>query len=252
MKKGYVLIFVLMVLIITMPAYAVPIGYYPGLQELIDRADAIVILRIDRHLTDFRSPTFYSTHECYIYQTIKGNIPKNTRINLQLMNTEASFVTPYAHGSTHLIFLMKKATEDEPTEYRTLTFKGAQILLSPLGKEKAPEGKTIEQRIKKLIRDSIAYQAKEHEKKQMFLKAMLTPQKATELSSKPDMQVEGGVKGGGLTVFESYFPDDAEAGKKLDQWWENRGRNPLDDEEFFELFRKGFGTKTRMTRGQLI
>jgi len=58
------------------------------------------------------------------------------------MNTEGSFATPYAHGSTHLMFLMKKAAEDEPTDYRTLTFKGAQILLSPLGHEKAPEGKT--------------------------------------------------------------------------------------------------------------
>ncbi|MCP4612434.1 MAG: HEAT repeat domain-containing protein [Planctomycetes bacterium] len=252
MKKGYVLIVVLMVLIITIPAYAVPIGYYPGMQELIDRADAIVILRIDRHLTDFRSPTFYSTHKCYIYQTIKGNIPKNTRINLQLMNTEAGFVTPYAHGSTHLMFLMKKATEDEPTEYRTLTFKGAQILLPPLGQEKVPEGKTIEQKIKKLIRDSIAYQAKEHEKKQKFLKAILSLQKATELSGKSDMQVEGGVKGSGLTVFESYFPDDAEEGKKLDQWWANRGRNPLDDEEFFELFRKGLRRSTVKYKGNFL
>ena len=180
MKKGHVLIVVLMRLIIAMPAYAVPIGYYPGLQELIDRADAIVILRIDRHLTDFRSPTFYSTHECYIYQTLKGNIPKNTRINLQLMNTEASFVTPYAHGSTHLMFLMKKATEDEPTEYRTLTFKGAQILLSPLGHEKAPEGKTIEQKIKKLIKDSIAYRAKEYQKNLKFLETMLGKQGMAE------------------------------------------------------------------------
>jgi len=178
-------------LIIAMSAYAVPIGYYPGLQELIDRADAIVVLRIDRHLTDFGSPTFYSTHECYIYQTIKGNIPEKTRINLQLMNTEASFATPYAHGSTHLMFLMKKATEDEPTEYRTLTFKGAQILLSPLGHEKAPEGKTIEQKIQKLIRDSIAYQTKEHEKKQMFLKAMLARQEAAEPNSEPNVQVDG-------------------------------------------------------------
>ena len=253
MKKGHVLlIVVLMGLIIAMSAYTVPIGYYPGLQELIDRADAIVILRIDRHLTSFGSPTFYSTHVCYIYQTLKGDIAKNTRINLQLMNTESSFVTPYAHGSTHLMFLMKKATEDEPTEYRSLTFKGAQILLPPLGQEKAPEGKTIEEKVKKLIRDSIAYQAKEHEKKQMFLKAMLAEPKASKPNSKPDMRVEGGVKGGGLMVFESYFPDDAEAGKKLDQWWENRGRNPLDDEEFFELFRKGLRRSTVKYKGNFL
>jgi len=246
MKKGYVLIVVLMGLIIAMPAYAVPIGYYPGLQELIDRADAIVILRIDRHLTDFRSPTFYSTHECYIYQTIKGNIPKNTRINLQLMNTEASFVTPYAHGSTHLIFLMKKATEDEPTEYRTLTFKGAQILLSPLGQEKAPEGKTIEQKIKKLIRDSIAYQAKEHEKKQMFLKAMLAQQKAAELSSKPGVLVEEGKTKSQsessefrAVDFEGYFEDSASGGQALEQLWNDRNKDLRDADEILNTVRRG-------------
>ena len=146
MKHGYILMVAILGLIIVMPAYAAPIGYCPGLQELIDRADAIVILRIDRHLSGFGSPDFYSTHECYIYQTIKGDIAKNTRINLQLMNTEASFASPYANGSTHLMFLMKKATEDEPTEYRTLTFKGAQIALSPLGNEKVPQDNTIEQK----------------------------------------------------------------------------------------------------------
>lgn len=50
-------------------ARAVPIGHYPGLKKLIDTADAIVGLRIDRHLSDFDSATFYSTHECFIYQT---------------------------------------------------------------------------------------------------------------------------------------------------------------------------------------
>ena len=96
------------------------------------------------------------------------------------MNTEASFATPYAHGSTHLMFLMKKATEDEPTEYRTITFKGAQTLLSPLGHEKAPEGKTIEDKVKKIIKDAIVYQAKEHEKRQKHLKSMLGEQGTAE------------------------------------------------------------------------
>ena len=154
-------------------AWAVPIGHCPGLKKLIKSADAIVILRIDRHLSGFSSPTFYSTHECYIYQSIKGDIPENTRIKLQLMNTEASFATPYAHGSTHLMFLMKKATEDEPTEYRTITFKGAQTLLSPLGHEKEPEGKTVEEKVKRIIKDAIAYQAEEYEKRQKHLKSLI-------------------------------------------------------------------------------
>lgn len=187
MKKVYIPIVVLMGLIIAMPAYAVPAGNYPGLQELIDTADAIVILRIDRNLSDFGgSPIFYSTHECYIYQTIKGNIAKNTRITLQLYDTVTALVTPYAQFSTHLMFLMKKARQDEPTEYRTLTFKGAQILLPPLGHEKAPEGKTIEQKIKKLIKDAIAYREKESQKNLKFLATMLGNQGMAETKEKKD------------------------------------------------------------------
>lgn len=173
MKKKCIAVLTSLVLLVPLISNAVLIGHYPGLKKLIDSADAIVILRIDRHLSGFGSPTFYSTHECFIYQTIKGDIPKNTRIRLQLMNTEGSFATPYAHGSTHLMFLMKKTAENEPTDYRTLTSKGAQILLSPLGHEKAPEGKTIEQKVKKLIKNAIAYQAKEHEKRQKFLETVL-------------------------------------------------------------------------------
>ena len=174
------LVAVALLLSITAPliARAVPIGYCPGLDKLIDAADAIVVLRIDRHLSDFNSPTFYSTHKCYVYQTIKGDIPENALITLQLMNTEGSFATPYAHGSTHLMFLMKRATEDEPTEYRTLTFKGAQTLLSPLGHEKEPEGKTIKDKVRRLIKDAIAYQAQEHEKRQEFLKSLLLEKEA--------------------------------------------------------------------------
>lgn len=173
MKRKFIVVNILLVLFISLVAWAVPIGHYPGLKKLIESADAIVILRIDRYLSGFGSATFYSTHECYIYQTIKGDIQANTRMNLRLMNTEASFATPYAHGSTHLMFLMKRATKDEPTEYRTITFKGAQILLSPLGHEKAPKGKTIYQKVRNVITDAIAYQAKEHEKKQKFLETVL-------------------------------------------------------------------------------
>jgi len=176
MNKRYIVAIILLMSLISVTAWAVPIGHCPGLKKLIESADAIVILRIDRHLSDFGSATFYSTHECYIYQSIKGDIPENTRIKLQLMNTEASFATPYAHGSTHLMFLMKKATKDEPTEYRTITFKGAQTLLSPFGHEKEPQGKTIEDQVKRVIRDTISYQAEEHEKRQKHLKSLIGEQ----------------------------------------------------------------------------
>jgi hypothetical protein len=159
------------------------IGDFPGLKKLIELADAIVILRIDEHLSGIHSPTGYSTHKCTIYQSLKGDISKydptaNLRPVIRLMDPELDFATPYALGSSHLVFLMKKATEDEPTEYRTMTFKGAQVLLSPLGNEKMPEGDTLEEKIRNVIKGAIAYENQQHEKKRAFLKSMLKTSQA--------------------------------------------------------------------------
>ncbi len=64
--KRHIVIAGLAVVLAASLAHGIPIGFFPGLDELIERSDAIVILRVDRHLTDFGSPTLYSTHDCYI------------------------------------------------------------------------------------------------------------------------------------------------------------------------------------------
>jgi hypothetical protein len=153
--------------------HAVRIGFLPGLDELIGKADAIVILRIDRHATDFGSPTLYSTHDCYIYQTLKGDIPTGKTIRLQLMDTRTEFATPYAYLSTHLMFLTKKRTADEPTEYRTIEFRGANIRLTPFGHEKMPEGKTTKDQITSLLKTTLEYNQKQHEGESAFLEQMI-------------------------------------------------------------------------------
>ena len=151
-------------------ADGVEIGFFPGLDELIEKADAIVILRVDRHVTDFGSPTLYSTHDCYIYQTLKGDIPANQSIRIQLMDTRTAFVPPYAINSTHLMFLTKKRTPNEPTDYRTIEFRGANVRLSPFGHENMPAGKTTAERITSLLKGAVQYNKKQHEKEEAFLK----------------------------------------------------------------------------------
>src|SRR4051812_6536518 len=91
------------VFMITAPASGAPIGNFPGLEALVDKADAIVILRIDRHLQPNVDPNLLSTHECFIYQTLKGDIPKETKITLRLMDTRTSFASPFALLSSHLV-----------------------------------------------------------------------------------------------------------------------------------------------------
>jgi hypothetical protein len=147
----------------------VMIADFPGLDELIKKADAIVILRVEKQLTDLWSPTLYTTYECYIYQTLKGDIPAGKRVCLQLMNARTSFVTPYAPFSTHLIFLTRKRTPDEPTDYRSLEIQGANVRISPFGNEKLPPGQSIKAKIKTLLTRASEYNKKQYEKEQATL-----------------------------------------------------------------------------------
>lgn len=168
-----ILITVVAIMLVLATAHAVSIGFFPGLDELIEKSDAIIVLRVDRHLTDFGSPTLYSTHDCYIYQTLKGNIPTNKTTRLQLMDTRTSFVTPYSIHSTHLMFLTKKRTPDEPTDYRTIEIRGANVRLTPFGHEKMPSGKTTKDQIRSLLKRTVEYNKKEHDKEQNFLNQMI-------------------------------------------------------------------------------
>ena len=151
----------------------VMIADFPGLDELIKKADAIVILRVEKQLTDRGSPTLYTTYECYIYQTLKGDIPTGKRIRFQLMDARTSFVTPYAPFSTHLIFLTRKRTPNEPTDYRSLEIQGANVRISSFGNEKLLPGQTIKEKIQTLLRRASKYNKKQYKKEQANLNRML-------------------------------------------------------------------------------
>lgn len=149
------------------------ITFFPGLDELIWTADAIVILRIEKRISGNTRVTLYDTYECYIYQTLKGEIPVNQRVRFRLMDARTSFVSPFTDMSTHLVFLTKKRTPDEPTDYRSLEIQGANILISPFGNEKMPDGKTIKEKIQILLSRTLEYNKKQYEKEQMFLNKIL-------------------------------------------------------------------------------
>ena len=178
-----IVIAVVAVMLVSALAYAVEISFFPGLDELINKADAIVILRVHRHVTDVSSATLHSTHDCYIYHTLKGDIPANKTIRLQLMDTRISFVRPYAINSAHLMFLTKKRTPDEPADYRTIEIRGANIRLSPFGQRK-PGGKTTKDQIKSLLKRTVEYNKQQHDKEQAFLKQMPLLQKGPSVHSR--------------------------------------------------------------------
>ena len=152
---------------------AVLIAHFPGLEKLISQSDAIVILRVERQLTDV-APTLYATYDCFVYQTLKGDVPALKTTRLQLMDTRTSFVNPFAVHSTHLMFLTKKRSNDEPTDYRTIETEGANIRVTPFGNERIPEGKTIVDQIKSLLARTSEYDRAEYQKERDFLELVMT------------------------------------------------------------------------------
>jgi hypothetical protein len=171
MKK--VMFGVVTILITMSTAHAVLIGFFPGLDELIEKADAIVILRVDHHVDVRYSETLYTTHDCYVYQTLKGDIPTHKRILLRLMDTRTSFATPFVLHSTHLMFLTKTCTPNEPTDFQTIPFHGANVRLPPFGHENKPEGKTIAEQVRVVLRIAADRNKKEYEKEQAFLNQII-------------------------------------------------------------------------------
>jgi hypothetical protein len=153
-------------------AHAVIIGFFPGLEQLVRQSDAVVILRVDKKVTDM-GDNLYSTHDCYIYQTLKGDIPPNSTARFQLMDTRSSFATPYATHSTHLMFLTKKRSENEPADYRTIEIIGANVALSPLGHEVLPEGNTTEDQIRSILAQQVKRSITAFQKEQDFLNMMI-------------------------------------------------------------------------------
>ena len=72
-------------------------------------------------------------------------------------------------GSIHLLFLMKRLNDDEPTEYRTIPVFGANFPLPPLGHEAAPTGKTVADQIRSLLKTTAEYNREQYEKDRVFL-----------------------------------------------------------------------------------
>jgi len=154
---------------------AVMIGPFPGLTGLVEESDAIVILGVEEYLDKFPQSDGWGKYRCCIYQALKGDFQPGSRIEVTLLDTRSSFITPFGPGSTHLMFLTKKRSPFEETAYHTIERQGANIRLSPFGNEKTPPGKSIQERIQFLIRKAIEYWDEQQKKEREFLEQMLKP-----------------------------------------------------------------------------
>ncbi|MBN1256513.1 MAG: HEAT repeat domain-containing protein [Planctomycetes bacterium] len=72
------------------------------------------------------------------------------------------------------------------------------------------------------------------------------PPATTKANQEPSLQPAGN------SLFLSFFPDDPEAGKRLDEFWVHKNTSKLTDTEFFELFRKGLRRCTVEHKGNFL
>jgi hypothetical protein len=154
-------------------AHAVTIAPFPGLPKMIEEADAIVIIRVDEHIKVSPGPDLRTRHRCYVYQSLKGNLPESERVFLSLIDTRTSFVSPFSIGATHLAFLSTNEIGGEST-FRNLQYEGSILRLSPFGHESEPDGWNLERKIKILVERSIAYWDREQQREKELSLAVIT------------------------------------------------------------------------------
>ena len=171
--KSRIFVALLLSVALLIPCYGVVIGNFDSLDKLIDRADAIAVVRIDSHINNQSNPSLYTTHRCYVYQTLKGEVPVGKTIPLRLIDTTGSFREKFRLLSTHLVFFVKEPKDKDGIEYRSLQWQGANIEVSPFGNEKLPEGKSIKETIKLLIQRYVEYRNEEQKKEDALLQKVV-------------------------------------------------------------------------------
>jgi hypothetical protein len=153
------------------PAHAVRIADFRSLDHLIDNADAIAVVRIDKNIDPNMGPDLCNTQECYIYATLKGDMKAGDRVPMRLMDTRGSLVSPYGVGSTHLLFLRKDA--GGRWSYRSLQVQGANLPTSPLFRDATIKGLAVKDAVKALIREYGEYRDKKLRKEKELLDKVL-------------------------------------------------------------------------------
>ncbi|MEJ2080474.1 MAG: energy transducer TonB [Acidobacteriota bacterium] len=185
-------ILIVVLLLGTSSVQGILIGSFPGLEKLIEMSDAIVVLRIGAEVNSSvpQDPAF-STRECHVFYTLKGDIPENKTIPFRLMDTMGASPSPFSIYSSHLMFLEKSESSGGSAQYQTINYRGANVRLPPKGHEKRPEGDTIADQIRFVLRRAAEYEEQKYGEKRDLLDRMIEGS-----SERPGQPAESPEQGG--------------------------------------------------------
>lgn len=140
-RFGLILIAFVFLLSLSKPAFAPIFGFFPGLDELISRADAILVVDLLKQKSS--SPReVYEDYEVYVRKVIKGEVVQDKKIILSLRFLPFTslrkpdfkimhfgFRASFRAGDRHIVFLRKNNEPDKPP-YKSLGYSGGHMRIS--------------------------------------------------------------------------------------------------------------------------
>ena len=170
MKKGRMIpVVIILLLALSKPTFAPIFGTFPGLDKLISRSDAILVVDLLKQKS--LSPWgLHEDYEVYVRKVIKGKITQDKKVILSLrflpfvslLKSESNIRWGFRIGERHIVFLSKN-NEPDKALYSSLNYSGGHMQVSPqnnLSKLKGDEPKEI---ISQLLKDFLEYKRQELE-----------------------------------------------------------------------------------------
>jgi hypothetical protein len=183
-RFGLILIAFVLLLSLSKPAFAPIFGFFPGLDELISRADAILVVDLLKQKSS-RPREVYEDCEVYVRKVIKGEVVQEKKMILSLRFLPFTslrkpdskimrfgFRTGFRAGDRHIVFLRKNNKPDKPP-YSSLDYSGGHMQVSrqsDLSQLKTDEPKQI---ISELLEDLVKYKRQELENLERQVKTIL-------------------------------------------------------------------------------
>ena len=170
MKKGRMIpVVIILLLALSKPTFAPIFGMFPGLDKLISRSDAILVVDLLKQKSS--SPFgLHEDYEVYVRKVIKGEIAQDKKMILSLrflpfvslLKSESNIRLGFRFriGERHIVFLSKN-NEPDKALYSSLNYEGGHMQVSPqnsLSKLKGDEPKEI---ISQLLKDFLEYKRQE-------------------------------------------------------------------------------------------
>jgi len=162
-QRSFLKLVTVVILTVWQNAVAEPIDRFPGLSELIKKADVVAIVDVWEK-AEKGTGSSYLTQYSTIVHCLKGDIPDWTEMRLGFRNTPINmleiprelqeyFIPP----SRYVVFLgkIKNRSDDGPPQYKPLSTEGAILEISRLSHLSDFKGKPPEEAIIGLLQDVV-------------------------------------------------------------------------------------------------